>query len=265
MICLAAWLVFVLVLAEEPRSLVRGLVVSKEKPQTTTRQTTVTVVSLNCAGGSIEAVREVLPFHPDIMLLQEVPSNADMQPYAQALYGTEAQIAYGPDTAIVVRGKIEQLPLPPLQNAFMTAARIRLQSDFEANVICIRLKPPVIDINILSPACWKNHREDRKARRKQISQIVEQIVRTPEGLPLILGGDFNVGANDGCLRALRIHLKDTFAQGGAGWGHTALNSIPLFRVDQVWASSHLKPVCVYAEKTRHSDHRMVICHLAIPR
>jgi len=264
-ICLAGWLLFVLVLAEEPKSLLHGLAISRPTPQTISQHNLVTVVSLNCAGGSIDAVREILPVHPDIVLLQEVPSNADMRPYAQELFGDNGEIAYGPDTAIVVKGKLEQTPLPRSRNSFMTAARIRLHSGFEANVICIRLRPPVIDTNILSPACWKNHREDRKARRKQIGEIVTQIDQIPGALPLILGGDFNVGANDGCLRALRSRVRDTFAKCGVGWGHTAINTIPLFRVDQIWAGSALKPVCVYAKKTKHSDHRMVICHLAIPQ
>ncbi len=262
-IAVAGWLLFVLVFAEEPRSLLRGCFISRNNMQRMTKEKTVTVISLNCAGGSIEAVREVLPYHPDIVLFQEIPSNTDMKAYAQELFGGDAVIAYGPDTAIVVRGKLEQVSLPGLRNMFMTEARVRLESGFEVEVMCVRLRPPVIDVNILSADCWKNHREDRKSRRKQIGQIVEQLSQIPGEVPVILGGDFNVSANDGCLKTLRTCLRDTFGEGGVGWGHTAINTIPLFRVDQIWANSYLKPICVYSKKTSHSDHRMVICHLAV--
>jgi len=148
---------------------------------------------------------------------------------------------------------------------FMTMARVRLKSGFETEVVCLRLEPPVIESNLFSVNTWTAHRKDRKSRRNQVAKIIEQINHIPEKVPVIVGGDFNVSANDGCLNILRPRLTDTFARGGRGWGHTAINTVPLFRVDQIWASSHFKPFSVYSRKTKHSDHRMVICQMIINR
>jgi endonuclease/exonuclease/phosphatase (EEP) superfamily protein YafD len=258
------WLVFTLIFAEEPRSLLRSIYVSDSKWQSLPEEKRVVVVSLNCAGGNMDAVREILPYNPDIVLLQEVPSNKeDIQAFAETMYKGDASIAHGPDTAIIVRGELEEISLDKPKNRFMTQARVRLKSGHESEVICIRLMPPVVGINILSKDCWIEHRDDRKSKRKQIEQIMEQVNSVPNKVPIILGGDFNVPARDGSLRALQTLLSDTFSKGGIGWGHTALNSIPLFRVDQIWTSSDFNPLSVLARKTKHSDHRMVVCYLEV--
>ncbi|MHC4881635.1 MAG: endonuclease/exonuclease/phosphatase family protein [Planctomycetota bacterium] len=258
------WFIFILIFAEEPWSLLRGLYISSSKWESIPENKKITVISLNCAGGNIEAVRETLPYDPDIVLLQEVPSGKeDIVSVLRATLESDVDIAYGPDTAIIVRGELEEISLSKPKNIFMTQARVYLDSGHEIEVICTRLKPPVIDINILSRNCWVNHRKDRESKRKQIVQIVEQINSISDEVPVILGGDFNVTAGDGSLRALSPFLSDTFAKGGIGWGHTALNSIPLFRVDQIWASSDFKPISVFARKTKHSDHRMVISYLEV--
>lgn len=261
-ISVIGWLIFILVFAEEPKSLPRGCFISNKTWQNISAEKKITVISLNCAGGNMQAAREVLPYKPDIVLLQEIPSDKeDLTSLARELFENNFAIAYGPDTAIIARGKLQQTPLARPLSMFMTQALVRLNSGIEIEVISTRLAPPTIEINLLSANCWAEHREDRKSRRKQIAQIVEQLNQVPKNHPIILGGDFNVSANDGCLEGLKSHLKDTFAQRGVGWGHTAINAVPLFRVDQIWADSHFKPFSVFSRKTKHSDHRMVICRL----
>ena len=144
------WFLFVLIFAEEPRSLFRGFYISSSKWESIPKNKRSTVVSLNCAGGNMEAVREILPYNPDIVLLQEVPSsNEGIESFAEAAFESDVAIAYGPDTAIIVRGELEVISLPKSKNIFMTQARVRLESCYETEVICIRLKPLVIDTNIL--------------------------------------------------------------------------------------------------------------------
>lgn len=250
--------------AEEPKSLLRGCFTSSTHQQNISNEKIITVISLNCAGGNIEAAREIIPYNPDIVLLQEAPTQIeDIESLARELFKDDGGIAYGPDCAIIARGELEQIPLPKPQNIFMTQAYVRLKSGIQTELFCIRLKPPVTETNLLSADCWRHHTKDRKSRRLQINQILEQINPIPRDIPVILGGDFNVGAYDGCLELLGPRLKDTFSEGGIGWGHTAINSIPLYRVDQIWASSHFKTISNTARKTVYSDHRMVICKLKI--
>jgi endonuclease/exonuclease/phosphatase (EEP) superfamily protein YafD len=100
-------------------------------------------------------------------------------------------------------------------------------------------------------------------RRAQLLEIMAQLAPVPKHAPVIVGGDLNVPARDGTLRVLRPRLRDAFQQGGIGWGNTAINSLPLWRVDQIWVTNHFAPVAVFAKKTKHSDHRMVICDLVL--
>lgn len=262
-IILISWFVFIAVFAEEPRSMVRGLFASgrlKDVPV----EKLLTVVSLNCGGGNIKAVEEIGVYKPDILLLQELPAyTKKLELCVQKIFGNNATITFDSDNAIITGEEIEKVALMRPQNRFMTQARVRLKSGFEIEVICLRLKPPCIEINLLSGECWKLHREDRKSRGKQIAAIAERVDLIPDEVAVIVGGDFNVGANDGCLKLLNRQLSDTFNKGGVGWGHTAANSVPLFRVDQIWVSSHFDPIAVSAKKTQHSDHRMVISHIFI--
>lgn len=262
MICIVlCWIIFVAVFAEEPKSLLRGYLYSMGDWQNVPEEKRLVIVSLNCAGGNIQAAREVIDCNPDVVLLQESPTEEKIKVFAHDLFNNKAAIAYGPDTVIIARGELEQISLPRPINIFMTQACIRLQSGQQIQVASIRLRPPVAEGNLLSLDCWKKHREDRELRRKQLASVLEQIDYIYKEKPVILGGDFNVSANDGCLRLLCPYLKDMFVQSGVGWGHTAINDIPLFRVDQIWASSHFKSISTVAKKTIYSDHRMVICYM----
>lgn len=256
------WLIFIGIFAEEPKSLLRGFFASDTDQQSDSKGI-ITVISLNCAGGNIQAAREIIPYQPDIVLLQEAPAQKeDLESLARELFNTIG-IAYGPDCAIIAKGKLEQLELSRPQSIFMTAARIQFQSGVQTEVFSLRLRPPVMDFDLLSADCWKNHTQDRQSRRKQLQQVIEQIDTVSRYFPVIVGGDFNVTAHDGCLELFDPYLKDTFIEAGMGWGHTALNSIPLFRTDQIWANSHCKITSCVSKETMHSDHRMVICKLII--
>jgi endonuclease/exonuclease/phosphatase (EEP) superfamily protein YafD len=92
---------------------------------------------------------------------------------------------------------------------------------------------------------------------------MDEIGGIPQSRPLIIGGDFNAPPNDGALAPLRLRLVDTFRQAGRGWGNTGTNRFPFFRVDQIWAGGSLRAESVFAQRTVHSDHRMVVCDLIL--
>ncbi|MEN6581066.1 MAG: hypothetical protein ABFD54_01285 [Armatimonadota bacterium] len=57
-----------------------------------------------------------------------------------------------------------------------------------------------------------------------------------------------------------IHTSSVLRMHDArGWGNTVLNDFPVQRIDQVWLSDGLRAISVRAHKTRHSDHRLVVC------
>jgi len=265
-LCLIAvfgWLVFAIIFVEEPRSLCRSLLLCKGWGTITKKENAIRVISLNCAGGNLKAAEEVIRYKPDIVLLQEVPKRKDVEGLAYELFKDNGTVIWNIDTAVIVQGYASQSIYPYTMSMSMTQVHVRLTSGIETSVISVHLFPPTIDMNLFSPDCWQKHKEDRQLRRSQIEQIVAQLDFIPENIPIIIGGDFNTTADDGVIRLLRPRLRDSFREGGIGWGHTALNNIPLFRVDQIWISKHFKPLAVFSKRAEHSDHRMVICDLEL--
>jgi hypothetical protein len=82
---------------------------------------------------------------------------------------------------------------------------------------------------------------------------------------VVLGGDFNAPQGDAVFRCLTPRLHDAFREGGRGWGDTITNDVPFLRIDQVWVSRVFRAVSVVTRRTRHSDHRFVVCDLTIRR
>lgn len=109
--------------------------------------------------------------------------------------------------------------------------------------------------------CWRDDTRDRQERREQLRDIAQQIEAVPPGTPILAGGDFNAPASDAIFRLLQPRLHDTYKEGGRGWSDTISNEMPVLRIDQVWASKHFEAGTVRAQKTAHSDHRLVVCDL----
>jgi endonuclease/exonuclease/phosphatase (EEP) superfamily protein YafD len=256
------WAAFIFIFAQEPRNLIRDFFTSDAQWQTIPAEKKLRIVSLNCAVGNQAAMREVIPLHPDIVLLQEIPAQKEiLENFAAELFGSDGAVVYDTDTAVITKGQLEHIEFTKPKSLFVTQVHARLKNGIETEIFSIHLEPPVANINLFSPECWKIHADDRKSRRKQVEIIAKHLKIIPMNMPIILGGDFNVSANDGCLKDLQFYIKDTFNKAGIGWGHTALNTVPLFRIDQIWANNQFKPFAVYAKKTVNSDHRMVISDL----
>jgi endonuclease/exonuclease/phosphatase (EEP) superfamily protein YafD len=256
------WVLYLLVFAEEWRSLARVRPWPAAEPQAARAGgQALRVVSLNCAGGSTAAAAEVAAYRPDVVLLQESPGRRDVERLGRELFGVEAGVLAGVDASILVRGRLTPRDLPRALGSDFVQARARLTSGIEAEVISLRLTPALVRTDLWSPDCWRAQRENRQVRREQVRAIAAQIAALSPDTPLIVGGDFNAPAGDAIFRLLRPRLRDTFRQTGTGWGNTILNDIPLQRIDQIWVSDGFRAAGVVARKTRNSDHRMVIADL----
>lgn len=219
------------------------------------------VVSLNCGAGQSRSVKEVASWKPDIVLLQESPGREQLEKLSQALFGTDASFLYGGDVSILTDGQMR----PKFVNraAHFVHAEVELPTGLRTDVMSVRLAPPVFRLDFWMPGFWIDHREKRIEHRGQIFDIVEHIQAVPMSSRLIVGGDFNSPPYDDVLAPLRHRLADAFHKAGRGWGATGTNDFPLFRVDQIWASQVWRSESVTAQKTRYSDHRMVVCDLTI--
>ena len=252
----AAWLLFVLVHAEEPFSLCRGWIrpVAENKPAGALR-----VVTLNCGGGQAAALAETLPLHPDILLLQEPPSRPEIEQFCIQLFGPAGEMLYDVDTAILVRGSLTNVRRSG-SRIFFSHARADIPGFGPMDLVSLRLATGHVQLNLWNPDCWNTH---YRWRRQQLDQLREIAAELTTRTPLVVAGDFNAPQGDRIFSLLPVDLQDTFAVAGKGIGNTILNDIPVLRIDQVWASRHFRAVQSFARQTRASDHRLVVADLVL--
>lgn len=247
------WLFFLLAFAGEPRSLLRSLLPAPRA------NGAIRIVSLNCAGGLLEAAREVIPYQPDIVLLQESPSKKEVQQLAEEMFGKQGGWAHGPDASILARGKVVPRALSREEQIFLTHAQVTLADGRQIEVMSLRLWPPTMRIDLWSPACWLEHAEVRRTQMQQLQYVARRLQSLPPNALIVVGGDFNMPPGEAPLKLLSRRLRDSFHIAGAGWGNTITNEHPFHRIDQIWLSPNLRPLRVRACRTQHSDHRMVVC------
>ncbi len=221
------------------------------------------VVSLNCAGGLLEAAREVAAYRPDVVLLQESPGAKEVRTLARELFGEAASALPGVDASIIVNGQLEPRMLPRKEAMSFVQARARLTNGLEAEVVSLRLLPACIRVDLWSPTCWREHSANRRDRREMMAAIANRLHALPHEVPVVVGGDFNAPPGDAVFRLLGTRLRDAYHEAGVGLGNTIENSTPLIRIDQVWVSEQLVADAVVARKTTHSDHRLVVCDLRL--
>jgi endonuclease/exonuclease/phosphatase (EEP) superfamily protein YafD len=256
LVLLAIWLLATLYFSDNLIPLARG-VLHSSAPTAAVPTAAVRVVTLNCAS-SVLAAGEVMKFRPNIVLLQEIPPSNKVAQVARDWFGADVSIAWGFDCVI-----ISSYPLTPLDNrspVHYTRAVATLPGNREVLVTSLRLTPPVGSIDLWKPSTWRAYRTDRQLRAQQLRSVLEAEPVRPE-LPEIMGGDFNAPAGDAIYKLLRQY-RDSHRVAGRGWGNTALNTIPLFRPDQIWLK-RLTALSAHGVQTTHSDHRMVVTDMLL--
>jgi endonuclease/exonuclease/phosphatase (EEP) superfamily protein YafD len=255
---LTLWLVYAALFVEETHSLVRGAIgPTRERQAPRDGRQTIRIVSLNCAG-SPRAAAEVAEHNPDIVLLQESPGRDDLASLSRDLFGGRGTFLWGGDASALARGKLT--PRSAELASHFVHAEVKLPSGLQVDIVSVRLSAPVSRLDFWTRGFWNEHCDTRVKHRAQVQDLMRHVPRTG---PLIIGGDFNASPDDAALSQMRARLVDTFQQSGRGWGNTATNHYPLFRVDQIWASRDFLAEAVTAHETLYSDHRMVVCDVAL--
>ena len=256
-ILLAGWLAFLSVLSDSPLSIVRACLPRPE------RGTSIRVVALNCAA-SADAAHNVCRYSPDVVLLQESASADTLAALATELFGSSANLVRGVDAAILARGQVTPVYVPPDMRGNFVHARVEL-NDTTINVISLRLWPCPVRFDLWSPACWQYFEQNRQTRRRQLAKIADYLKTLPRDEPIVLGGDFNCPPGDAVVRLLQPRLTDAFTVAGRGWGATIIELAgwPLIRIDQIWISSQLRATSVVAERADPSDHHMVVADFSL--
>lgn len=255
-----AWIFFALHFADEPRGALRVLAIApmSAKPAANTWR----VVSLNCAGGDPNAMREVVALAPDVVLLQESPSRADVEKLARKMWGENGGFVSSLDASILARGKVKEIVLPPEERAHFVAARITTTSGKELDVVSLRLLPAVFRLDFWSRECRLAQSENRRARRAMLQTIMRRVNSFASTRALILGGDFNAPQHDAVFRELSPQMHEAFAQSGRGFGNTITNDFPVLRIDQIWLRG-CDATATELRRTQYSDHRLVVCDVTL--
>ncbi|MFB3880849.1 MAG: endonuclease/exonuclease/phosphatase family protein [Armatimonadota bacterium] len=216
----------------------------------------VRVITINAAGDA-EALERVIPYAPDIVVLQEPPLPEEVEEVSRRLFGQQAAVSRGWDCDILYRGR------PPAAGTRLTTAqaRVALRPGDEIAVVGTHLASTRPSFHLWLRDRWHRLAQDRRRRREEMREVASVVESVPSGTPTVLAGDFNAPAGDAVFRLLRPRLRDAFSEAGRGWGNTWSADLPLVRIDQVWISAQWRAVSVTARSAEPSDHRMVVCDL----
>ncbi len=254
------WVLFVVTCVEESRSMARSVwsrVIASNNVEADSLR--LRVVSLNCADGSLRTAREAAAMAPDILLFQESPGREDLERLATEFFGDSHGVLWSSDASIVARWPIQRLEV----KEHFVIGRVQPPNGPAFKVTSLRLAPPIVRYDLWNPACWREQAAKRQQHTQQSDQLANALINDIDFIN-IFGGDFNAPAHDRSTRGLRSFGRDTFDKAGRGWGNTVLNTIPVLRFDQIWASGHFRPIAMWAVRSEHSDHRLVVSDLVLP-
>ncbi len=266
------WLLTMLIGSDETKPLLRlsAAVPVPGVPPDADGQRLIRVVSLNCRFGNPISAEEVLPWHPDIVLLQEAPSPQALKGLAQKLYpGKEKNVIGGYEVAVVTRGEVQSFVAQmPTGNAPMIMRQLPCSIQLDGrvlHVVCVHLQGAVTDVGLHRASTWESHYFNRLSRREEMKDVRRylEIQKLMKPAPIIIGGDFNAPAGDAVFRELIPEFVDAYAAVGAGWGDTFPNKTPLLRIDHIYATPQLQPVRSRTVQTVNSDHRMLVVDYAL--
>jgi hypothetical protein len=152
-----SWLLFAACHVEEPRSLVRGWIFPVEESSSAP---VLRLVTMNCGGGQAAALADLKPLRPDVIFLQEPPPRADVEHLVRDLYGSEGAFLYDLDTAILVRGSLDDVRRNGSRLFYSHAVAV-LQGADPVHLVSLRLATGHVQVNFWNPDCWDTHYRHR--------------------------------------------------------------------------------------------------------
>ena len=261
------WTGTIIIGSDETRPLLR-LMADKPQPGVpapSENKQPLRIVTLNCRAGMWhpEALKDVAPWKPDILFLQEAPMPQELQSFATQLYGSaEGHWEGGYKCGVLSSGRIVS-PINGYQPASIICS-IEIRGK-RVDVACVHLKGAETDMRLWKPSAWRSHSQNRQSRRSDLNRLLHIQGVFSGSNPSIIGGDFNAPAGDAVFDLLRERgFRDAFAEAGSGWPDTYPNYAPVLRIDHLWVNSQVTPLRAAAVTTQYSDHRMVVCDFLLP-
>ena len=263
------WLVTVLGFSDETRPLLRSWQPKPERgmPAPAPEGSRVRrVITFNCKAGYFnpQAAREVIPWEPDVVLLQESTQPGVLLQVAQELYGgNPMEHAVGSwECGIITRGRIVRSVTGNLPSSL--SATIQFDDGTVLEAASVHLRGAETDVRIYKREALFKHAVNRLERRADLQKLLTLQTLMNGQRAALIGGDFNAPAGDAIFRLLKsAGFADAMASVGSGWPDTFPNAAPMLRIDHLWNNTRLVPVRGKVVKSAHSDHRMVIVNYLV--
>jgi endonuclease/exonuclease/phosphatase (EEP) superfamily protein YafD len=261
LILAASWLVTALVGSEEVRSCIfpkPAETLLPSFPQARHAQSIIRVASLNCSIFSFgNPGNDLASWHPDIVLLQDTYS-PQVRALSQTLHAGHGHFQFNNTNGIISRWTIKNPVLEANQRNQQVTIAIPNFGDLVT--VNLHLLSAATDLRLWNPSAWRDHRNTRILRRKELTDVLTRLKKTTDSphSPTLIGGDFNAPNSDPVHSLLKPHFIDSFKTVGTFCGNTYPRRFPLLRIDHIYASHHLTPIRSRTIETRHSDHRIVI-------
>lgn len=253
LLSLASWLITGLALADETPGLLRqfrsavvgggpSLMATPHPPTSPGIRPRLRVATLHCGGEAIAAVAKLESLRPDLVLLQEVPETEDLTDLSTRLYGNDGGMVRTARCAIIGRGRLsishDDTPTGSLVATYEPAG-----SQEVVDVMNLNLPRTQTRQDLWRPDSWSDLTARRKANRRLLRGLLEMLPERIGTEHRFVGGNFGTPPTDDLFRLLRNEgLTDGHAVAGHGWGNTYPATIPVQRLDQIWASGRFRPI-----------------------
>lgn len=256
------WLLVLMLAADEVRVLANYATPEPKKnvPLRSDGKMVLRVMTLNCRNFEMgNPVPDLLEWHPDIVLLQEIHPFW-VRSITEQLFHNEGGGDYRVHKAngIVSRWPIRdmkrderyrdlQVLIEQPDGALLTVANVHLLS-------------AVTDLRPWSLSCWREHWNARQMRREEMRLTLQSLgeLMPTEAQAIIIGGDFNAPPQDSSFTALEGKFDDGYMRSGVGWPNTFPARSSFLRLDRIYSSNGLRSVRAKVLNLPQTDHRMVI-------
>jgi len=99
--------------------------------------------------------------------------------------------------------------------------------------------------------------------RGELTRVLARIAEVND-VPVLIGGDFNMPADDPTMTALRSYCRFAFEEAGWGYGYTRPTRHPFVRIDHILASPEWAVTDCRVGPDFGSDHLPVWCEVVLP-
>ena len=100
---------------------------------------------------------------------------------------------------------------------------------------------------------------------EEMARLVD-VLTDSGGLPLLIGGDFNMPVESAALSSVLGNgvFQSAFEEAGIGWGYTRPASVPWVRIDHILTTSDWTVTRCWVGPDFGSDHRSLVAEVAFP-